>query len=995
MNGNIIVHAGWLNDDLFLWGEKPVKNGETQNGFMYPFLFSPFELKLSLYRHHTASFYGTFIDTTRALLRAPLHKRVFQSPAGETIIYQADESWQHYTFPIEGIRLELDDFVSQYTLMKAWEHDEQLVLAEDLQAWLTFCDAILAMIEAGKVEPASSGTWQLTVPPSWYKERCESFPYSSLALKESQSLQKEVDSPEGSERLERQMALLVDAFVRYMLRTPTISEAFAQWQKVVAEPWQPFVKNLQQKQTSPAQTSGRRFSEELGIHSPDPFQSALVLKEPEQAEGSWSLSASVIDRKQRDTLIAMGDLLLGEHPWRSNPIPRLKADLLAARERVSILESLTLASPEVKLSANDAYDLFTKDEETLKDIGFQLIVPKWLNQKRKMTVQLQTTSGQQGSGADPLLNWQEVASFTYEVAIGDVSLSEKDFEAYVESNRPFIYAGGQWIAWDPALADKLKSYLDSINTNYTYLDAWKLARTEESMDELEEIDWAISWSEELENRLTALYRKQPESIAVPPEFKGELRGYQQEGASWLSQLRQIGFGGCLADDMGLGKSIQTIVYVLHVLQKQREEGVRHSPFLLICPTSLLYNWAAECRHFAPSLALFIHHGQERLSVDDERLDGVDLVLTSYALALRDQSFFGAAHWNGLILDEAQHIKNKDTKQRKAIRQLYARHRLALTGTPIENRLQELWSLMDLLNPSLLGRFSSFQRAYIRPIERDHDEETQKQLQRLIRPFLLRRTKTDPKTDLGLPAKHEETRLVSLSLEQAALYQAVVDEVSSKLNAVSPFERRALILRAITKLKQICNHPAQFLKSGLVSEHESGKWEAFLELATAIRTRGEKMLVFTQYKEMGKLISAHLAEEWKSEVPFLHGGLSRTQRQHAIETFQNDPDTYAFVLSLKAGGVGLNLTKATHVIHYDRWWNPAVENQATDRAYRIGQTEQVRVYKFMTQGTVEERIDRMIETKQALAEGVLSQSQAPQVTELEDEELLALIRLTHD
>ncbi|WP_054710889.1 DEAD/DEAH box helicase [Bacillus sp. JCM 19041] len=993
-HNRIWIHSGWIGNRFIIWGESLPKQGHSQNGFIYPFLVPPFELKLRLFRHDEVSFYGTFITTTRALLQAPLLKRRFQSPAGETTVYQADEQWQSYTFPIEGIQQTLSEFIHSFTLFKSWQADDQLVLSDDFTGWISFMDNLYEVIGSGAVRPDQNGTWSLLVSDEWYDQQLQHFPESTFALSADQSTLKEhKEDEERTARIEL-LKRIIDSAIRSLLKEGSeANEAYKVWENSIDTNLKPFIQSLGYDQSSRATVTRKDslFDEELGLKQADPFQTALVLIEPKTPDNSWSVSLSLADKHQPDKLTSMDKLMAGNHPWLTNPVPRLKSDVKRIASHLPLLKQLSLSSPTLDVSADEAYALFTDHHQQLSNLGIKLIVPNWVKRPKTISVQLSEKNEPQEHGADPILNWQSLADFQYTIALGDQTLSEDQFNEYVEGRKPFIYVEGEWLAWDPALAAQLKSYLERVNERYSYLDAWKMVETNSFPDELQEVNMQIDWSDELEQKLTDLYRQSPKPINLPISFNGTLRSYQKEGVDWLAHLRKIGFGGCLADDMGLGKSIQTIAYILYVLQ---EQSTKKAPFLLICPTSLLFNWSNECERFAPGLTIFIHHGTDRLDENDSRLHNVDLVLTSYTLALKDAYFFEEIHWNGLILDEAQHIKNKETKQRKAIRKIQATHRLALTGTPIENRLTELWSLMDLLNPSLLGNFQRFYQTYIRPIERDGDEQTQQELQALIRPFLLRRTKNDPATDLQLPEKQEQTELVQLSIEQAALYQAVVDDVSNRIQTVSAFERRAMILRTITRLKQICNHPAQFYKDHALEKHESGKWDMFIHLIDAIHARGESVLIFTQYKEMGKMISTHVQNRLEQQVPFLHGGLSRKQRQEVISQFQNNNDITAFVLSLKAGGVGLNLTKATNVIHYDRWWNPAVENQATDRAYRIGQTKQVQVYKLLTTGTVEERIDRLISGKQALADGILASS-ASQLTELSDEELMSFIQLTHE
>jgi len=703
----------------------------------------------------------------------------------------------------------------------------------------------------------------------------------------------------------------------------------------------------------------------------------------------------MVDRNRPSLMVEMNQLEQGEHPWRENPIAQLKIDLKKAQEKLDILKPLRISSPTLSMDAAEAYELFTIYDDQLKQIGFHLIVPKWMTEKKKPRVKIvMQSTDRHGSSSEPLLDWQSVASFTYDIALGNQTISKKEFQDFVDGQRPFLYANGEWTSWDRSLADKLLRYLEGVEDHASYLEALRLDQDMDNSSEATdlEIEWDVSWGKELTKSLQELYNSSPPLIDIPEALTGVLRPYQLAGVSWLAHLRRTGFGGCLADDMGLGKSIQTIAYMLHVINAQKVDDKASLPFLLICPTSLIYNWVSECEQFAPTIRVFVHHGPARLKEEELHSGKWDLVITSYQLSVRDSDLFQEMTWNGLILDEAQHIKNVETKQRRVIKGIKATHRVALTGTPIENRLRELWSLLDVLNPTYLGSYQDFQTNFMKPIERDQDDEQLKKLQQLIHPLILRRKKSDQSLELGLPEKREKVHHVHLSLEQAGLYQAVVDDIVTQLDQVSSLERRALILKSLTKLKQICNHPAHFLKDRTLDEHQSGKWDTFLALINDLFARNEKVLIFSQYKEMGTLITQSLERHFQQQVPFLHGSLTRMKRQEAIQAFQTQPEVQFFVLSLKAGGVGLNLTSATNVIHYDRWWNPAVENQATDRAYRIGQKKDVTVHKLVTTGTLEERIDQMLQKKQALADHILAAGEQ-RITELSNEEIMDLIQLT--
>jgi SNF2 family DNA or RNA helicase len=432
-------------------------------------------------------------------------------------------------------------------------------------------------------------------------------------------------------------------------------------------------------------------------------------------------------------------------------------------------------------------------------------------------------------------------------------------------------------------------------------------------------------------------------------------------------------------------------------------GTRTSPSLLICPTSVIGNWQKELKRFAPSLNILIHYGNDRKKRDAflPAIEGTDLVITSYALSHLDEQELSMVTWDTICLDEAQNIKNAYTKQASAVRDLQAWHRIALTGTPIENRLSELWSIFDFLNPGYLGSLGEFTHRFVHPIERDQDQHLINQVQRLIQPFLLRRVKTDPSIQLDLPEKNESKEYVPLTAEQGALYETAIQDMFDRMEKASPMERRGLILTTLTRLKQLCDHPALLLNEISTTDEasRSHKLERLLELVEEIREKKERCLIFTQYIEMGNMLQRVLTREGYGPVFFLNGATKKEKRDEMIARFQDetlpDHDRGAiFILSLRAGGTGLNLTEANHVIHVDRWWNPAVENQATDRAHRIGQKRNVQVYKFISLGTIEERIDEMMERKLSLSQQIVGSGES-WITELSTAELRDLFALRHD
>ena len=473
-------------------------------------------------------------------------------------------------------------------------------------------------------------------------------------------------------------------------------------------------------------------------------------------------------------------------------------------------------------------------------------------------------------------------------------------------------------------------------------------------------------------------QKAPDPLPAPEGFCGQLRPYQERGLGWLAFLNRFDQGACLADDMGLGKTIQLLAFLQHL--KAEQELKR--PVLLVAPTSVLTNWRREAEAFTPELAVREHYGPRRPSTPAalrKALKDVDLVLTSYGLLQRDSELLESQDWQGVVIDEAQAIKNPSAKQSQAARDLARpakgnRFRIALTGTPVENRVSELWALMDFLNPKVLGEEDFFRQRYRMPIERYGDMASLRDLKARVGPFILRRLKTDKTIISDLPEKVELSEWVGLSKEQKSLYSKTVEDTLDAIARAPRGQRHGQVLGLLTRLKQICNHPALALSENAVDESflgRSAKLQRLEEILDEVIEAGDRALLFTQFAEWGHLLQSWMQQRWKADVPFLHGGTRKNERQAMVDRFQEDPrGPQLFLLSLKAGGVGLNLTRASHVFHIDRWWNPAVENQATDRAYRIGQTNRVMVHKFITSGSVEEKIDRMIREKSRLAEDVI-------------------------
>ncbi|WP_184541807.1 DEAD/DEAH box helicase [Streptosporangium becharense] len=668
----------------------------------------------------------------------------------------------------------------------------------------------------------------------------------------------------------------------------------------------------------------------------------------------------------------------------------LLADLgRAARLYPEVERALRGPRPaELVLDTAGAFAFLRHAAPLLQAAGFGVQLPAWAGRTRlglKLTARSQPTGP--GAAADQGFGLHQLVDFRMDLAIGDETISEEELAELARLKVPLVRVRGRWVELDDR---QLGAALKAVERRRSgEMTVGELIREVVHGGDEELPVVGVEADGLLGDLLSGEADRRLEPITTPAGFHGVLRPYQERGLSWLAFMSKVGLGGILADDMGLGKTAQT----LSLLLDERAAGDRPGPTLLVCPMSLLSNWQKEAARFAPSLDVYLHHGGSRLRGEelDRRVERADVVLTTYGTALRDREVLAALTWARVVCDEAQAIKNSVARQAQAVRSLPARSRFALTGTPVENHLAELWSLMEFCNPGLLGPARRFRERYQEPIERHGDEAATAALRRATGPFVLRRLKTDKTIISDLPDKMEMKVWCTLTPEQASLYQAVVEDMMNKIAGSDGIERRGNVLATMTKLKQVCNHPAHLLKDGSRLAGRSGKLARLEELAEEIISEGDKALVFTQYAEFGTLLQPYLAARLERPVLWLHGGLPKRQRDALVERFQHDDEPMLFLLSLKAAGTGLNLTGANHVVHVDRWWNPAVENQATDRAFRIGQTRNVQVRKFICVGTLEERIDEMIERKQALAESVTGTGE-DWITGLSTDRLRELFRL---
>ena len=712
-----------------------------------------------------------------------------------------------------------------------------------------------------------------------------------------------------------------------------------------------------------------------------PFRLAFRLEEPLDEEGPWYLAYLMQGREDRSLLLT------------ADQAPRellLRSLGEAASISKSVERGLQLGNVEgLDTDAHGAFAFLTRDAAALESAGFGVFLPSWWSRKgTKKRLALKGTARPPKFSGKGGLTFESIVEVDWRVAVGDVELTEKELKQLAKLKTPLVKVRGQWVQLSAEEIDEALRFIrkkeqtsvrDLIRTRLTEstgtLPIEEIAGTGPVKDLLERLEGKREWEE----------------LPEPEGFAGSLRPYQKRGYSWLRFLERAGLGACLADDMGLGKTVQTLA----LLQSDWPEHQR--PVLLICPTSVTGNWLREAQRFTPSLPVLLHHGSGRARGAKlaEQIARSALVISTYALLHRELASLQDVAWRGVVLDEAQNIKNSETRQAKAARALEADFRIALTGTPVENNVGDLWSVMEFLNPGLLGTASEFRSSFFLPIQTFRDPDATEKLKRITGPFILRRLKSDKSIIADLPEKNEMKVFCNLTREQATLYRAVVDEVQDDLAGSEGIERKGLILATLSRLKQVCNHPAHFLGDNSELPGRSGKLARLTEMLDEAVAAGDFALVFTQYAEMGTLLQRHIAESMGLESLFLHGGTPRKRRDEMVERFQNDADApQIFILSLKAGGTGLNLTRASHVFHFDRWWNPAVENQATDRAFRIGQKKSVQVHKLVVAGTLEERIDAMIEGKQELARHIVGTGEG-WLTELSNAQLRDLLTLSKE
>ncbi|WBQ07789.1 DEAD/DEAH box helicase [Kribbella sp. CA-293567] len=839
------------------------------------------------------------------------------------------------------------------------------------QAWSAAALAGVGLIGRGRlvpdVSPAGFGAWRVApLDPAdhgWLRSLAAAMPAYGHALAIEGSRPLRLVDPEQLVRA------FWDAIADTLVRTPAAGVAVRAGAAAFAEagPVALTGSTAWLEETARSEEAGARLV--LRIEPPeDDSEFRAVLQLRSGVDPSLLVDVAEVWNAPPAVLAALGE--------------RAETDLLLALRRGARVwpplgVALRDAAPAEVPVGDEALDELAGDSNALEDAGIEVLWPAELFAGQLALRGAVQATPAPGAVTGPDFSLTELLAFRWRPTLDGQELTEAEVAALAEAKRPMIRMRGRWVRIDQELVRKLRHGGSRKLSGAEALGA-ALTGSVQIEGELVAFDPDGSLLTMVE-RLRAA--EQPEPLADPVGLRATLRDYQRRGVAWMAQLAELGFGGCLADDMGLGKTIQVIA--LHLQLSRRGRG----PTLVVCPSTLLGTWERELTKFAPEVPVRRYHGAGR-SLSELLPD--EVVLTTYGVVRQDHRVLGEIFWGLAVADEAQHAKNPLSRTARALRTLPAATRLALTGTPVENRLSELWSILDWAAPGLLGTLERFRHDIAVPVERYHDEEATARLARVTRPFLLRRKKSDPGIAPELPPKTEHDLVVPLTAEQATLYQAVAKETLAKIEEAEGMARRGLVLSLLTQLKQVCNHPAQFLHETGPLPRRSGKLAALDELLDVILAEGESVLIFSQYVEMCRLIESHLAARQVRSL-FLHGGVGVRKREQLVEQFQAG-EAQVFLLSLKAGGVGLTLTKATHVVHYDRWWNPAVEDQATDRAYRIGQDRPVQVHRLVTENTLEDRISTVIATKRQLADAVVGSGES-WLSELSDTELTELVELS--
>ena len=901
-----------------------------------------------------------------------------------------------------------------FKILSSLRATKDLRLGDSLLYLRTLLESVLVLIRDGKFKPSLMKTesgyqagWTPALLPddaAWLTRYAAAMPPVMRFASDQEIPPKSLPSPEG--RLFALLSAVMETCIRQALmkHPPSIrpgkrmieheKDALACMANLTG-------KDLHIQEHAIDAVFAQKMDEWLSFRKEgfSPFHTCISVQEPDGEElEPWKVELYMRSAMDPDVLIPAR--IIWSLPDRPGGV--LPSGSVLQKELLSGLSQAVSASPVLKtclsglmptsgeISLAEAATFLTADVLTVKDKGLDVILPSWwTDEKYRPRIELSAKKKGQAH-RDGMLGISELISFDYRIAIGDESVTSEEFWQAVRQKTPIIRVKGKWVFGN---ADTYSTALSRFERRYIRgkPKAGDLIRL--SVTGSVDADMAImvrgtdEWTSDILDMLRSTQNST--EYPIPIALNGTLRPYQEIGHTFLLRCTERGFGACLADDMGLGKTIQTIAWFLTL----KEKDPALFPALIICPMSVVGNWEREIKRFAPSLLVWIHHGTSRCRGDEfsRLVCQYDLILTTYNLASRDIDHLVTVRWSAVILDEAQNIKNPNTLQSQAICQLIADRRIALTGTPVENRLLELWSIMDFLNPGYLGSQHAFQSRYGHLSGTERDMQGITELRLLIRPFLLRRMKIDKSVIADLPEKMESKVFCTLTREQATLYQAVVSDMAQSLETAFGFARRGVIFRTITRLKQICDHPGLFIRDSGLHPKRSGKVSRLLEMLEEVSEEGDSALIFTQYATFAEYLSGILRDRFFMPVSLLTGKTPRGERERLVQEFQSSNAPSFFVISLKAGGTGLNLTAATHVFHVDRWWNPAVEDQATDRTYRIGQRKNVQVHLMIAAGTLEEQIDRINSEKRVLGQEVLAQGD-DLLTSLSTEDLLDIVSL---
>ncbi len=1089
----LVVHANWSDDCLHLWGESvaALRESRSTTSPTHAFAASSKEVRQALEsvigslngakEKHLDLLLPHHIDAERADARraTPLPSSRLAGLLGQTS--SDDEMLTLELARVPTIALTPTAALQLLLQLRDLEgtHHEHFVTAHAMHWWLVLAQFALDCVVDQRVIPTvlqrRDGTYSAQWRP-WLNDPDANAQLADL-LASMPAAARSIDG--SSDRawpiVDSFLSATIDTIIRTALVDEDFEESIADFD-TTSDPHAAWLSGLLGK--SDVIKVGRRPTFDvlrdtrgwLGVldeaRSTTGMRLHLEVREPDlepQEDGtdvSWHVAFGLVDPEAPESVIDAQSLFersggkRGSAPSaRTEELSEMLLKELARASRIwpELEDALQEATPTgLTLDTRQVYQFMRDVRPILLEAGFFIEVPEWWGESAsRINANLLIDSpehpptmadgaaaaamGSQGSFGG--LGLQSLVGYRWQVALGTQVVSVEMLEKLSQRGAPLARVGGRWVDLRPEDIDSALKFLRSHpGGQMSLVQALRMAHGIDGPPEALPVSGvqATGWVRQL---LSGNDPAESFQMTGPPEaFRGTLRPYQLSGLSWLAFLDRLGLGACLADDMGLGKTIQLIALLQH--DRAANGGASSGPSLLVTPMSVLGNWKRELTRFAPELTVHIHHGLDRPA--GERFAEVtqthDVVLTTYAIVVRDQEAMQAIPWRRVVLDEAQYIKNPPTKQTAAIRSLTTRSRVALTGTPVENRLAELWSIVEFCCPGYLGTHQDFRRRFAAPIERNRDRESAERLRALVRPFILRRLKTDPTVISDLPPLVESRQHITLTAEQMRLYDQVVAEMLGKVDATEGIRRRGLVLSALVKLKQICNHPAHYLgeasgelgqqakrlakdaKSAAVestSDEESdasdlttlptlppsalapersGKTQRLIEMLEEVLAAGDCALIFTQYRQMGHLLVGMIRQALDVEPLFLHGGTTQAKRDALVERFQkSDGTTPIFVLSLKAGGIGLNLTAANHVFHFDRWWNPAVENQATDRAFRIGQTRTVNVHKYICTGSLEERIDQMIEQKTELATNIIGAGDA-WLTELSTGQLRDLLTL---